>query len=73
MTTDAECVNAEREPLRAFPAHEVRIRDAAKAATSALRRRRDDHTHPLTHGRHESRSTGQPDGKKRHRKMEDEQ
>lgn len=34
-TTDAECVNAEREPLRAFPAHEVRIRDAAKAATSA--------------------------------------
>lgn len=30
-------------------------------------------THPLTHGRHESRSTGQLDGKKRHRKMEDEQ
>ena len=33
--TGAECLNAEREPLTAFPAHEIRIRDAAKSATSA--------------------------------------
>ena len=31
----AECINAQGEPLSAFPAHEVRIRDAAKSATSA--------------------------------------
>ncbi len=33
--TGSECLNAEREPLTAFPAHEVRIRDAAKSATGA--------------------------------------